>query len=117
MTILFFFFLQEHYNFSATDEKLGPILLSAKAETVAGHEHWRLVLRLKTGTSHELVPVSCLNLSNGSSVSGPNVNNGNSVSTPCPARMAKVSFQNFQWNFCILVSFSLFSALHIPIHP
>ena len=101
-TIFFLLFicLQEHYNFSATDEKLGPILLSAKAETVAGHEHWRLILRLRTGTSHELVPVSCLNLSSGSTPvmlssstasSNPSSNvNGNSVTTPCPARMAKV---------------------------
>jgi len=99
----FFVYLQEHYNFSATDEKLGPILLSAKAETVAGHEHWRLILRLRTGTSHELVPVSCLNLNtstgpsavftNGSSNGTTLANgNGNAVSTPCPARMAKVRF-------------------------
>lgn len=33
---MFLFYLQEHYNFCASDEKLGPILLSVKAETVAG---------------------------------------------------------------------------------
>jgi RAP1 GTPase activating protein 1 len=75
MNASFEFLLQDHYNFCASDEKLGPILLSVKAETVAGHEHWRLILRLNTGTSHELVPVSCLSGSN----------------SPCPARMAKVS--------------------------
>ncbi|XP_035705517.1 rap1 GTPase-activating protein 1 isoform X3 [Folsomia candida] len=69
-----YFLGKEHYNFCASDEKLGPILLSVKAETVAGHEHWRLILRLKTGTSAELVPVSCL--------SGTN--------SPCPGRMAKL---------------------------
>ncbi|ODN01345.1 Rap1 GTPase-activating protein 2, partial [Orchesella cincta] len=80
----------EHYNFLAIDDKLGPILLSVKSETVASHEHWRLILRLKTGTSHELVPVSCLsNVTNGTS-SGPQSNGSSRDSAPCPARMAKL---------------------------
>lgn len=91
LIILFSLFLQEHLNFLATDEKLGPILLSVKSETVAGHDHWRLILRLRTGTSHELVPVSCLNITSaGVSSSGPQSNGGRDSSVPCPARMAKV---------------------------
>ncbi|CAG7817153.1 unnamed protein product [Allacma fusca] len=83
-----YFIGKEHYNFVANDDKLGPILLSVKSETVAGHEHWRLILRLTTGTSHELVPISCLS-TNGSTSSASGYNYQSSIS-PCPARMAKL---------------------------
>jgi RAP1 GTPase activating protein 1 len=64
--------LQEHLNLIGTDENLGPVCLSVKTENVASQEHTRILLRLKTGTMHELVPSSCLSPS------------------PSPARMAKV---------------------------
>lgn len=41
-----------------TDESLGPLLLSVKSENVASQEHMRLLLRLQSGTMHELVPSS-----------------------------------------------------------
>lgn len=47
--------LQEHLNFVGNDEALGPVLLSVKSENVAGQEHTRLLLRLKSGTVHSAV--------------------------------------------------------------
>ncbi|KAK7793014.1 hypothetical protein R5R35_003563 [Gryllus longicercus] len=68
-----FFVGREHLNFVATDEALGPVLLSTKAELgSAGQEHTRLLLRLRSGTAHELVPSACLQ------------------PAPSPARMAKL---------------------------
>lgn len=52
------FCLQEHLNFVGTDDSLGPLLLSVKSENVASQEHMRLLLRLQSGTMHELVPSS-----------------------------------------------------------
>ena len=65
---------QEHQNFVAQDENLGPILLSAKHELLANQDYVRLILRLRTGTMHEVVPATCL---------------GEQAS---PHRMAKVTF-------------------------
>ncbi|KAJ8894442.1 hypothetical protein PR048_007096 [Dryococelus australis] len=64
--------LQEHLNFVAQDETMGPVCLSVKTENVASQEHLRIMLRLKTGTTQELVPSSYL---------GP---------SPSPTRMAKL---------------------------
>uniref|UniRef100_A0A1B6E835 Rap-GAP domain-containing protein n=1 Tax=Clastoptera arizonana TaxID=38151 RepID=A0A1B6E835_9HEMI len=54
-----FFLGREHLNFIGVDDSLGPVLLSLKSENVASQEHTRLLLRLRTGTMHELVPSSC----------------------------------------------------------
>ncbi|XP_050427384.1 rap1 GTPase-activating protein 1 isoform X2 [Adelges cooleyi] len=54
-----YFMGREHFNFIGTDDQLGPVLLSVKTESVASQEHTRLLLRLRTGTTHELVPSSC----------------------------------------------------------
>lgn len=59
VTYLFFFF-QEHVNLLGFDESLGPVLISVKMENVGNAEHTRILLRLRTGTSHELLPTSCL---------------------------------------------------------
>jgi len=67
-----FFVGREHLNLIGTDENLGPVCLSVKTENVASQEHTRILLRLKTGTMHELVPSSCLSPS------------------PSPDRMAKL---------------------------
>lgn len=64
--------LQEHATLIGTDEEFGPVLLSIKTENVANLEHTRILLRLRTGTMHELVPTSCL---------GP---------SPNPTKMAKL---------------------------
>lgn len=66
------FLLQEHVNLVGRDGENGPVLVSVKAETVAGQEHWRVLLRLRAGSTHELVPATNL---------GPN---------PSPAKMVKV---------------------------
>ncbi|XP_011314249.1 rap1 GTPase-activating protein 1 [Fopius arisanus] len=66
-----FFVGREHVNLVGRDNENGPVLLSVKAETVAGQEHWRILLRLRTGSTHELVATANL---------GPNVS---------PAKMIK----------------------------
>ncbi|XP_043791392.1 rap1 GTPase-activating protein 1 isoform X6 [Apis laboriosa] len=65
------YFSQEHVNLVGRDGENGPVLVSVKAETVAGQEHWRVLLRLRAGSTHELVPAANL---------GPN---------PSPAKMVK----------------------------
>ncbi|XP_035908717.1 rap1 GTPase-activating protein 1 isoform X2 [Anopheles stephensi] len=55
-----FFIAREHSNLVGHDEQLGPVLLSIKSENVANQEHIRILLRLRTGTMHELIPASCL---------------------------------------------------------
>ncbi|XP_018326268.1 rap1 GTPase-activating protein 1 isoform X2 [Agrilus planipennis] len=67
-----FFVGREHTTLIGTDENIGPVLLSIKTENVANQEHTRILLRLKTGTMHEIVPSSCLD---------PN---------PSPSKMAKL---------------------------
>lgn len=64
--------LQEHSSLIGFDEALGPVLISIKTENVANQEHSRILLRLKTGTMHELLPNSCLDAS------------------PSPVKMAKI---------------------------
>ncbi|XP_037039941.1 rap1 GTPase-activating protein 1 isoform X6 [Bradysia coprophila] len=55
-----FFVTREHSNLVGHDDVLGPVLLSIKNENVANQEHVRILLRLKTGTMHEIIPLSCL---------------------------------------------------------
>ncbi|XP_041777583.1 rap1 GTPase-activating protein 1 isoform X1 [Anopheles merus] len=55
-----FFIAREHSNLVGHDDQLGPVLLSIKSENVANQEHIRILLRLRTGTMHELIPASCL---------------------------------------------------------
>ena len=59
-------------NWYGEDGLLGPVVLSIKQEQISSQEHMRLILRLRSGTCHELVPCSCL------------------ADAPTPARMAKV---------------------------
>ncbi|XP_018564777.1 rap1 GTPase-activating protein 1 isoform X2 [Anoplophora glabripennis] len=67
-----FFVGREHSSLIGNDDNLGPVLLSIKTENVANQEHTRILLRLRTGTMHEIVPSSCLG------------------SSPNPAKMAKL---------------------------
>ncbi|XP_045477828.1 rap1 GTPase-activating protein 1 isoform X2 [Harmonia axyridis] len=67
-----FFVGREHSTLIGQDENFGPVLLSVKTENVANQEHTRILLRLRTGTMHEIVPTSCLG------------------SNPTPAKMAKL---------------------------
>ncbi|XP_033226869.1 rap1 GTPase-activating protein 1-like isoform X3 [Belonocnema kinseyi] len=55
-----FFVGREHVNLVGRDSENGPVLVSVKAETVAGQEHWRVLLRLRAGSTHELVPAAAL---------------------------------------------------------
>ncbi|XP_055711579.1 rap1 GTPase-activating protein 1 isoform X3 [Phlebotomus papatasi] len=67
-----FFIGREHSNLVGHDENLGPVLMSIKAENVANQEHVRILLRLQSGTMHEIIPTSCL------------------MPNPSPIRMAKL---------------------------
>lgn len=55
-----FYINRDHSNLVGHDDQLGPVLLSIKSENVANQEHIRILLRLKSGTMHEIIPVSCL---------------------------------------------------------
>ncbi|XP_055632321.1 rap1 GTPase-activating protein 1 isoform X3 [Toxorhynchites rutilus septentrionalis] len=55
-----FFIAREHSNLVGHDDQLGPVLLSIKSENVANQDHIRILLRLRTGTMHEIIPASCL---------------------------------------------------------
>ncbi|XP_060092908.1 rap1 GTPase-activating protein 1-like isoform X4 [Heteronotia binoei] len=52
---------KEHQNFYANDATLGNLVLSVKYEQVERHDNLRLILRTRTGTKHDLIPISCLN--------------------------------------------------------
>lgn len=67
-----FFCPQEHVNLVGKDGENGPVLVSVKAETVAGQEHWRVLLRLRSASTHDLVPAT------------------NLTSSPTPSKMVKV---------------------------
>lgn len=64
--------LQEHSDLVGHDDVLGPVVLSIKAENVASQEHTRILLRLRTGTMHELIPSACIG------------------HAPSPAKMARI---------------------------
>ncbi|XP_011873671.1 PREDICTED: rap1 GTPase-activating protein 1-like isoform X2 [Vollenhovia emeryi] len=66
-----FFVGREHVNLVGRDGENGPVLVSVKAETVAGQEHWRVLLRLRAGSTHDLVPAA------------------NLTSSPTPTKMVK----------------------------
>lgn len=55
-----FFAGREHSNLIGFDPELGPVLLSIKTEMVASQEQLRILLRLRTGTTHGCVPATCL---------------------------------------------------------
>ncbi|XP_074965083.1 rap1 GTPase-activating protein 1-like isoform X9 [Phalacrocorax aristotelis] len=52
---------KEHQNFYSTDMSLGYLVLSVKYEQIEKQENLRLLLRTRTGTRHDLIPISCLN--------------------------------------------------------
>ncbi|KAK2516737.1 rap1 gtpase-activating protein 1 [Columba guinea] len=52
---------KEHQNFYSSDMSLGYLVLSVKYEQVDKQENLRLLLRTRTGTKHDLIPISCLN--------------------------------------------------------
>lgn len=60
-----FFLGKEHFNFIAYDDALGPIVISIKLDVISTQEHYRILLRTKTGVIHDLIPASfigdCIN--------------------------------------------------------
>ncbi|XP_071570649.1 uncharacterized protein [Temnothorax nylanderi] len=75
-----FFVGREHVNLVGRDGENGPVLVSVKAETVAGQEHWRVLLRVRAGSTHDLVPAT--NLS----------------SNPTPSKMVKAINESLNVN-------------------
>lgn len=51
---------QEHNDFFANDPALGPLVLSVRMETISSQDHFRIMLRTRQGTVHEIVPGSGL---------------------------------------------------------
>ncbi|XP_030044243.1 rap1 GTPase-activating protein 1 isoform X3 [Microcaecilia unicolor] len=51
---------KEHQNFYSNDTGLGFLVLSVKYDQVEKEEQLRLLLRSRTMTRHDLIPISCL---------------------------------------------------------
>ncbi|XP_077296085.1 rap GTPase activating protein 1 isoform X3 [Arctopsyche grandis] len=51
-----FFVGRDHSHLVGYDENHGPVVMSIKAENVGGQEHTRVIVRLRSGTAHELLP-------------------------------------------------------------
>ncbi|CAG5020709.1 unnamed protein product [Parnassius apollo] len=86
-----FFLGKEHMNLVGFDENQSPVVMSLKNEHMAGQDHTRILLRLRTETMHGLIPTT------------------RSGITPSPARMAKmlneqVNVDNFMAVTCLNAS-------------
>lgn len=55
-----YFYGKEHINLVGYDDSLGPVVMSIKNEHVASQDHARILLRLRTGTTHGLIPTAGL---------------------------------------------------------
>uniref|UniRef100_A0A1I7XC51 Rap-GAP domain-containing protein n=1 Tax=Heterorhabditis bacteriophora TaxID=37862 RepID=A0A1I7XC51_HETBA len=51
---------EEHHDFFAMDPILGPLVLSVRTEVISSQDHFRIMLRTKKGTIHEIVSASAL---------------------------------------------------------
>ncbi|KAI1707194.1 rap/ran-GAP domain-containing protein [Ditylenchus destructor] len=51
---------REHHNFYGLDSNLGPLILSVRTEVVSSQDHFRIILRTRQGTVHEMIPASAL---------------------------------------------------------
>lgn len=51
---------KEHFNFYALDEVLGPVVMSMKSEVISSQEHMRVILRKRSGTTHEIIRTSSI---------------------------------------------------------
>ncbi|XP_032665226.1 rap1 GTPase-activating protein 1-like isoform X3 [Odontomachus brunneus] len=56
-----FFVGREHTNLIGKDNDNNPILISVKGEMVAEQEHWRILLRMREGSMHDLIPLTHFN--------------------------------------------------------
>lgn len=55
-----YFIGREHHNFYGFDPHLGPLILSVRTEIISSQNHFRLILRTRQGTIHEIVPATAL---------------------------------------------------------
>ncbi|PAV55805.1 hypothetical protein WR25_07221 [Diploscapter pachys] len=55
-----FFFGREHHDFFAMDPLVGPLVLSVRTEVISSQDHFRIMLRTKKGTIHEIVSATAL---------------------------------------------------------
>nr|XP_032518645.1 rap1 GTPase-activating protein 1 isoform X3 [Danaus plexippus plexippus] len=86
-----FFLGKEHINLVGFDANLGPVVMSLKNEHMAGQDHTRILLRLRTETMHALIPIP------------------NTGKMPSPFRMAKmlneqINVDNFMAVMCLNAS-------------
>ncbi|KAJ0174687.1 hypothetical protein K1T71_009795 [Dendrolimus kikuchii] len=86
-----FFLGKEHINLVGVDENQSPVVMSLKNEHMAGQDHTRILLRLRTETMHGLIPTT------------------RSGTIPSPLKMAKmlndqVNVDNFMAVMCLNAS-------------
>ncbi|XP_019396940.1 PREDICTED: rap1 GTPase-activating protein 1 isoform X1 [Crocodylus porosus] len=51
---------KEHFNYYSMDVALGHLVFSLKYDVIGDQEHLRLLLRTKSRTYHDVIPISCL---------------------------------------------------------
>ncbi|XP_068097797.1 rap1 GTPase-activating protein 1 isoform X3 [Hyperolius riggenbachi] len=51
---------KEHFNYYTVDAALGHLVFSMKYDVIGDQEHLRLLLRTKSQTYHDVIPISCL---------------------------------------------------------
>ncbi|CAH2318533.1 rap1 GTPase-activating 1 isoform X2 [Pelobates cultripes] len=51
---------KEHFNYYSVDAALGHLVFSVKYDVIGDQEHLRLLLRTKSKTYHDVIPISCL---------------------------------------------------------
>ncbi|XP_078042556.1 rap1 GTPase-activating protein 1 isoform X1 [Augochlora pura] len=107
-----FFVGREHVNLVGRDGENGPVLVSVKAETVAGQEHWRVLLRLRAGSTHELVPAANLGRNPSPAKMVKAINESLNVSTLMPVVCSGAGTLIARYDEHALVSRFKFGVLH-----
>ncbi|XP_031828343.1 uncharacterized protein LOC116425156 isoform X2 [Nomia melanderi] len=107
-----FFVGREHVNLVGRDGENGPVLVSVKAETVAGQEHWRVLLRLRAGSTHELVPAANLSPNPSPAKMVKAINESLNVSTLMPVVCSGAGTLIARYDEHALVSRFKFGVLH-----
>uniref|UniRef100_A0A8R1DFA1 Rap-GAP domain-containing protein n=2 Tax=Caenorhabditis japonica TaxID=281687 RepID=A0A8R1DFA1_CAEJA len=54
------FYGREHHDFFANDPIVGPLVLSVRTEVISSCDHFRIILRTRKGTIHEIVSASAV---------------------------------------------------------
>lgn len=107
-----FFIARDHSNLVGHDDHMGPVLLSIKTENVANQEHFRILLRLRTGTMHEIIPASCLGSNPNPVKMAQLLNEGISVDNFMPVLCPKSSNLIASYDEHVLVSNFKFGVLY-----